>query len=95
MLKQRKQQENRSCNSITCECDSLGEEREEYAEEHEYEGKHHDRTKLLITFAIAMTVSIILLEAFPNEWKMTLLGFSTITSQPNGYNSLNPSFGFR
>jgi Cu+-exporting ATPase len=64
MLKERKQQEIRSCNNTTCECDSLGEEREEYTEEHEYEGKHHDRTKLLITFAIAMTVSIILLETF-------------------------------
>lgn len=63
MLKEKEQQQmGESCN--TCECNSLGEEREEFAEQQEEEGKAHDRTKLLIIFAVAMTVPIILLEAF-------------------------------
>jgi P-type Cu+ transporter len=65
MIKERKQQQGiRSCNSTSSECDSLGEEREEYAEQQDDEGNAHDKTKLLIIFAIAMTVSIILLETF-------------------------------
>ena len=65
MINERKQQQEigKSCNSITCECNSFGEEREKYVEEQD-EVKNHDRTKLLIIFAVVMTVSIITLETF-------------------------------